>query len=236
MKNFLLTSALILVAFATLMAQDCQTFLYMTTNAEVQMTTYDKKGKPSGVQTWKIGEVKKDGNNFISTINTSFKNEKGEEVVSSSGTYKCEGGVLQADMKMAMPQQQAESMKTTDAKMTNAYLEYPYNMTVGQQLKDAEMNMDVDMKGGMVSKVSFKELNRKVETKEQITTPAGTWEAFKISYNGNMRTEMGNTGIGIPFNFTVKEWFVPGIGIVKSETYSKGGKLAGSSMITAITK
>jgi len=39
----------------------------------------------------------------------------------------------------------------------------------------------------------------------------------------------------VPTNFTVKEWYVPGIGIVKSENYRKGD-LAGSTMITSITK
>jgi hypothetical protein len=48
-----------------------------------------------------------------------------------------------------------------------------------------------------------------------------------------MRTKMGP--IGIPFNFTAKEWFVSGIGVVKAETYTKG-KLAGTSMITSIKK
>jgi hypothetical protein len=95
------------------------------------------------------------------------------------------------------------------------------------------MEMDVNMNTGIKANINFKEINRKVDSKESITTPAGTWEAYVISYEGNMRTKMGP--IGIPFNFTAKEWFVPGIGIVKTETYSKG-KLAGSTMITSIKK
>lgn len=61
-------------------AQDCNGYLYMTNNAEVQMTIYDKKGKESGVQTWKISDVKKDGAGFQSTINSSFKDDKGKEI------------------------------------------------------------------------------------------------------------------------------------------------------------
>lgn len=213
-------------------AQDCKTFLYMTTNAQVQLTLYDKKGKQSGIQTWKIGNVKKEGNSFFSTINTTMQDEKGKEIANSAGTYKCTNGVLQADMKMAMPQQQAETMNTAEAKMTDGYLEYPYSMSVGQSLKDAEMNMEVNLKNGMLSKVNFKETNRKVDAKEKLTTPAGTWDAYLITYNGFMRTQMA--GIGIPFNFVVKEWFVPGIGVVKTESYAKGGKLMGSTMITSI--
>ncbi len=59
-------------------------------------------------------------------------------------------------------------------------------------------------------------------------------EAFKISYNGLFRMQM--SGIGIPMNMVVTEWFVPGFGIVKTESYNKNGKLMGSSMLTSIKK
>ena len=216
-------------------AQNCNGFLFLSNNAEVQMTVYDKKGKESGVQTWKITEVKKDGNGFQSTVNNTFKDEKGKEIGTGSGTYKCNGGILQADMKMAIPQQQMEAFKNGKAKFEPTYIEYPGKLDVGQILKDAEFKMDIEMNGGMNSSVNFKQQNRKVESKESVTTPAGTWEAFVISYEGNFQTKMG--GIGLPgFNFTVKEWFVPNLGVVKTETYAKGGKVIGSTLITSIKK
>ena len=203
----------------------------MTANAQIEMTVYDKKGKASGTQTWNITDVKKEGNSYTSTINSSFKDDKGKEIAKGTGLYKCSGGMLQADMKMSMPQQ--PGMQSSEVELSNSYLEYPYSMTVGQTLKDAQMEMDMNMNTGVKANINFKETNRKVDAKESITTPAGTWDAYVISYEGNMRTKMGP--LGIPFNFTAKEWYVPGIGIVKTETYSKG-KLAGSTMITSIKK
>ncbi len=231
MTKHLLTICFLLLASVACMTQDCKTFLFMTANAEIQMTIYDKKGDVSGIQTWKINDVKKEGSGYSSTINTLFTDEKGKEIAKGMGLYKCNGGMLQADMKMAMPQQ--SQMQSSDVKLSNSYLEYPYTVSVGQSLKDAQMEMDIDMASGIKSNISFKETNRKVDGKQSITTPAGTWEAYQISYEGNMRTKMGP--IGIPFNFTAKEWFVPGIGIVKTETYMKG-KLASSTMITSIKK
>ena len=75
-------------------AQDCQTFLFMTANAEIQMTIYDKKGNASGIQTWKISDVKKDGSGYSSTINSVFTDEKGKEIAKGMGLYKCNGGML----------------------------------------------------------------------------------------------------------------------------------------------
>ena len=203
----------------------------MSSNAQIEMTIYDKKGKPSGVQSWNVTDVKNDGGGYSSTINSLFKDEKGKEISKGTGLYKCSGGMLQADMQMVMPPQ--PQLQTSDVKLSNAYIEYPYAMTVGQTLKDAQMEMDMTLNSGMKSKVNFKETNRKVNAKESVTTPAGTWEAYQITYDANMRIQMGP--IGVPTNFTVKEWYVPGIGIVKSENYRKGD-LAGSTMITSIKK
>lgn len=220
-----------IAAYAAGHAQNCNTFIYMTNNAEVEMTVYDKKGKQSGVQTWKITDVKKDGEGYQSTINTSFKDEKGKELVKGAGTYKCNNGMLQADIRMSMPQEQMQ--QGSDVSLETAYLEYPYSMSVGQALKDAGLAMDMKMNTGMNAKVDFKQNNRKVLNKENISTPAGSWDAYVIGYDGSLKMKMGP--MGIPMNFTAKEWFVPGVGIVKSETY-KNGKLAGYTMITSIKK
>jgi hypothetical protein len=196
------------------------------------MTVYDKKGQAAGIQTWNVSDVKKDGNGFTSTINSVFTDEKGKEIARGAGTYKCNGGMLQADIKMAIAQQQAQGMQPNEASLNNSYLEYPNIMSVGQSLKDADFNMDMNMNTGIKANVTFKESNRKVEAKEKVTSPAGSWDAFVISYDSYMKIKMG---IGIPMNFQVKEWFVPNFGIVKTET-TKNGKVVGSTLITALTK
>lgn len=139
------------------------------------------------------------------------------------------------EMQMAIPQQQMEAFKNGKEKFEHTYIEYPNKIEAGQTLRDTEFKMDIEMNGGMNSTVNFKQLNRKVENKESVTTRAGSWKAYVITYDKNFQTKMG--GIGLPaFNFTVKEWFVPNLGIVKTETYAKGGKLIGSTQITSIKK
>ena len=215
-------------------AQDCKSFYYLSNNSEVKMTVYDKKGNESGVQTWKISDVKKNGNSYESTINSSFIDEKGKEIAKGNGTYKCENGVLKADMQMSIPPQQMGPYKDAEVKMDPAYIEYPSSPTVGQTLNDADFKMDVESKNALTTTITFKETNRKVDSKEKITTPAGTWDAFVISYDSQFKAQIGP--IGVPINSKVKEWFVPNFGIVKTETYSKGGKLEGSTQLTSIQK
>ncbi|MEI6947040.1 hypothetical protein V9K67_07535 [Paraflavisolibacter sp. H34] len=232
MKNLLITIALKLAACSALWAQDCGNFLYMTNNAQVQLTIYDKKGKEAATQTWKVTDVKKEGGGFTSQLTSTMKDDKGKEIATSQGSYKCTGGNLQADIRMSMPQQ-PQGLGPSEAQMTSMYLEYPSSMSVGQSLKDVDFNMDITLSSGIPAKISYKAENRKVDAKEKVTTPAGSWEAFIITYDGYMRI---GTVIGIPMSFKAKEWFVPGMGVVKTESYAKNGKLNGSTMITSITK
>jgi hypothetical protein len=98
-------------------------------------------------------------------------------------------------------------------------------MKVGDDLKDATLDMTID-NSGMKQTVNMVTSNRKVEAKESITTTAGTWDCFKISYKSKITIK--TMGMGIPFNIEGFEWFAPGFGIVKTE--SKHGGTA----ITAI--
>jgi hypothetical protein len=216
------------------LAQDCKNYYFMSTNSTVEMTVYDKKGKESGKQTWNIADVKKNGNSYEANINSSFTDDKGKVISNATGVYKCASGVLMADIKMSMPQQQMEQYKDAEASMDPVYLEYPSNPSVGQTLKDADFKMNTETKSGMKTTITFNETNRKIASKESVTTPAGTWEAFVITYDSQFKAQIGP--IGVPFNLSVKEWFVPNFGIVKTETYSKGGKLIGSTQLSAIKK
>ena len=216
-------------------AQDCRNYFYLTNNATIELKVYDKKGKESATQTMKVSDVKKSGGGYESTINTSMTDDKGKETMKSSGRYKCENGMLMADIRMSMPSEQMQAYEGPQATLNPAFLEYPNNMSAGQALKDADFNMDFEMKKGTGKiNITFRETNRKVEKKETITTPAGTWEAWVITYDANFRAVMG--GIGIPSSMKGKEWFVPNFGVVKTETYNKNGKLMGSTILNALTK
>ena len=68
--------------------------------------------------------------------------------------------------------------------------------------------------------------NRSVQAKEKVTSPAGNWDAFKITYHSKIKMKIA--GIGIPVNTEVTEWYVPDFGIVKTESKY------GSTLITAI--
>ena len=187
------------------------------------MTMYDKNGAESGKQTWKISGVKKDGSAFSSTVASTLTDAKGADIAKGNGVYKCNGGQLMADMRMSLPQDQAKGLKM-DAALNNSYIEYPVSISEGMELPDAVINMDLD-NNGMASNMNFEMKNRKVVGKVKITTEAGTWDAYKITYDAVMKIKMA--GIGIPMTMKTTEWFVPNFGIVKTETFNKKGETDG---------
>ena len=190
------------------------------------MTISNNKGKESGKMIYKISDVTKSGSSATATINSEFIDTKGKTITSSTNNVKCTGGVMQMDMKVFIPAAQQEQIKSGSANASDVYLEYPSNMNVGDQLKDGQLSMDYESSSGLKSSIQISITERKVEGKETVTTPAGTWECFKITAHNKIVSKIA--GIGIPINMDVTEWFAPGFGIVKTE--SKTGK----TEITAI--
>jgi len=217
-------------------AQDCKNYYFLHNNTEVQMTIYDGKGDKSAVQTWVVNDVNADGNGTRSTVTATMVNTKGQEIVKSTGTYRCSGGRLMADIRMVMPynqdqQGQQQSQPTATAKLDEAFVEYPAELTEGMPLPDAIFDMDVTTAGAPgVARIEM--TNRKVVGKEKVTSDAGSWDAYKITYDVEMKMRIA--GLNVPMTMKATEWFVPGFGVVKSESYNKKGKLRGSTLLTAL--
>lgn len=215
-----LTTALFLSFSAfTATAQECGNYYYLQNNKNVEMTVSNNKGKETGKMIYNITNGKKSGAVYTATINSEFFDAKGKSINKAVNNVKCENGVVMMDMKMFIPAAQQEQMGTSTASASNVYLEYPAGMKTGDDLKDGEFSMDIE-NAGMKSNISISITERKVLAKESVTTPAGTWDCFKISTKNKIVTRIA--GIGIPIKMDVTEWFAPGFGVVKTE--SKGGK------------
>jgi hypothetical protein len=172
-----------------------------------------------------VSDFQSTGEGASATVNSEMFDKKGKSISKATNSIKCNNGVMMMDMKMSMPQSQSSQVGNTDAKADNVYLEYPASLNVGDNLKDGHMELKIDNKG-MQQTITLDITNRKVEGKESITTPAGTWECFRITNNTKMKIK--TMGIGIPMNMDLTEWYAPGFGVVKSK--SKYGETAITSI------
>jgi len=213
---------LLFISFISI-SQECKNYYYLQNNKTIEITIYNKKGEEIGKQVYRISDYKNSGGTSSASVASEFFDKKGKSSVKSVSTVKCTGGVMLMDMKMSMPQ--GQEYGNTDVKAENFYLEYPAAMNIGENLKDGHMELLTDNKG-LKQTLTLDVINRKVEGKEKITTPAGTWDCYKITNSTKMKIK--TMGFGIPINMDVTEWFASGFGIVK--TQSKFGETAITSI------
>jgi len=208
MKKILFAAMLIVTSFA--FGQNCKSFYYLQNNKTIEMTFFNKKNEPDGKQVFTVSDVKTAAGTTTGHISSELFDKKGKSIAKGESMIKCNGGVFMVDLKMNLPQQS----QSATGKLENAYIEYPASMIVGDVLKDGTMDLETD-KDGMKQSTKIEITNRKVEGKESITTTAGTWECFKITYKSKITTKV--MSIGIPIKMDVIEWYAPGFGVVKTE-------------------
>jgi hypothetical protein len=221
MKLFLLMST-VLCSMANF-AQDCAGYYFLQNNKTIEMAIYNKKGEESARNIYTVTNVSNSGGTFTADLNSEMiDKKKNKTIANTKGRIKCDGGIMMVDMKMSMPSQPNGPTADADVKADNIYIEYPSSMNVGDALKDASMHLDMD-NNGMKQTMDMDVTDRKVEGKEKITTPAGSWDCYKISYKSKMKIK--TMGIGMPMNIDGVEWFAPGFGVVKTQSKSGGTEI-----------
>lgn len=233
------------LALSTSYAQDCANFLFLRKDQTIEMTIYDKKGEPNGRQVYQVKEVSTTGGNTTGTINSELFDKKGNSKAKASSSVQCTGGDMRIDMKLLLPPQESQQFGgSAEVNAQNSFLSYPNNMKVGDMLPDGYLSIDMSHPTpppggatppgpgapppppGFGKSMTMVINNRKVEGQESITTAAGTWNCFRITYKSRISVKTGP--FGIPVNVESTEWYAPGFGIVK--TQSKYGGTAITSI------
>lgn len=220
----------LLVSFTSLSYAQCNPYFELKEGASWEMSSYNAKGKPQGSTFYKVKSLEQSGDEFSAVIDFQIMDEKKKEVMTSELDLTCEDGTLHYDMRRFIPQQSMEAYGQMDMEITGDNLEYPKSLSVGDELKEGRMNMKISGEG-MPFEMNFKieVKDRKVEAKESITTPAGTFDCYKISSITSTKT-IGN------IEAKSVEWIAPGKGVVRTESYNRGGKMMGYSELTKYTE
>jgi hypothetical protein len=216
----------------TLLPGDCDKLVFFKEGTSATMTSYNDDGKVTGSTKTMYTKVSKNATGTSVTASQENFDKKGKSASKGEYTLKCENGTLVIDMRSMIPASQAESYKDMEVTMEGSNLEYPNELVVGSSLKDADVKFSAKTKEGMpmpMMNMSMKITNRKVEAKESVTTPAGTFECYKLSELVESKTI---------FSMKVKSvsWFSWEAGTVKTESYKENGKLMGKTELTELKK
>lgn len=210
----------------TLPAQFCDTFFPMKEGARMEYTLYDRKGKVEGTQWQEYRNVRETANGTEAEIHMGFTDKKGKNPYEMSYTMTCDGNVIRIDYESLLSAQMMEQYGEMEAEITGTDIEWPTQMEAGMALPDAGVNMKISM-GAMNMNMEVEMTNRKVEKKETITVPAGTFDCYVIYSDNRSKMMMADK------NFPNRSWIAEGVGMVKTESYNGKGKLMSSMVLTA---
>jgi hypothetical protein len=217
MKNPIIFSALILFSI-TLKAQEI--FFPTKEGTVLVYKSFDKKDKETSMVRYTIKHLKIEGSDMDITYLVESFDPKEKLVFKEEITIQQKGDKLYFDMSNFINKAafQQEGEIPAEIEVTGNNMEVPSNPNPGDILPDA--NVEMAMKVGFVNmKMSANVTNRKVESIEDVTVAAGTFKGYKFS------CEVSSSVMGIKVNSKGIDWYAKGVGIVKSESYDKNGKL-----------
>jgi hypothetical protein len=229
MKKILQTLFILLFSTTSHTFAQCNEFYQIDNGSSWEMETYNAKGKLSAVNKQKVTAYTTGANGFTATINSAMYNEKGKELMKGDLEMKCSTGTLFIDMRNFISEDQMKSMGSYEMKVESQNLEIPSSLSIGQSLKDGSINITATNSPlPMTTNVLISE--RKVVGKESITTPAGTFDTYKITSKSTVKSKFG---IGVTVESSNVEWLAPKVGVVKTESYNpKDNKLRGYTLLT----
>lgn len=205
-------------------AQDCEVFFPFKDGSVRLMKSYDKKDKLTGSNRQKVISVKDIENGKEISVENQSYDKKDKLIAQDSLTMTCQGGVFKVDMHNYVPAETMKGLEGMEVKVDARDLEFPSNLTAGEQLKDGYIKIVASNMGIPMITLLVKIYDRKVEGTDDMTTPAGTFKCYKISQTVEVKS------IG-KYTITSKDWISKDVGTVRSESYDKNGNLMSYSIL-----
>lgn len=228
MKNILILASLLFVSYGVF-SQECKGLMSMQPKSALEFLHFNAKGKQeSSHKTVIASNTTENGVITVVTENTYY-DDKSKEVYKANQTYTCKDGVFSFDMGNMFDPAVMAGYQSMEVKLVSDRMDFPTTLTEGQTLNNGTATMTISNQGMKMMTMTTVVSNRKVEKKESVTVPAGTFECYKLTYDVETK---------IMFKVQAKcaDWYCPELGIVKSESFDSKGKLTGSMQLKSYTK
>lgn len=217
-------------ALLSLNIEYCESLSYLEKGNAWTLTQYDKKGKETGHVYYTVLDKRNTEIGIEWDIQTKVADDKDKEMSDVTATILCDGKSIKMDMNQMIPPETMESLSSMDLEIDAGEVIYPFNLSEITDLPDAQVTIRASSGGVQIMEFTTIVKDRKIEKKETISTPAGDFEAFKITQT----TEVKNQILSIETKSI--DWYCPKIGVVRSEFFNRKGKPDGHSEITSFIK
>ena len=218
MKKVLISLFVLLASGILANAQ--QTWFPSKVGTKLTYTSYDRKGKVTDTYTYTVTDVTKDGGKTTYFFNIETFDAKGTStgMVVPGKMWSAEG-YLHTDAKASL----SGVINLNEVTIKGHAPILPENPSNGT-LQDCKVIVE-----SLMTELYWS--NLKVTTGQTVTTAAGTFnDAMLLEYDSLSKVTI------VKVQTRAKEWYVKGIGVVKSELYNNKGALGSYKELTAIAE
>jgi len=204
------------------LAQDCNQPLGLTKNTEFVYQVTDR-GKNSGTLSNKVVQqnLSPEGA-FVTTIKTARISNKNRPESVEEFTIRCKEDTVYLDALLLLREQALKAFDGKEFEYTPQDLAYPHEMQPGLKLPEGRLEVQVKSSNVDITNLQMYTVNRKVEGKQQLTTPAGTFDTYRITYQYIVK--LNAMGVNLEDVYNVEEFYSTENGIVKLQFTNKKGK------------
>lgn len=194
-------------------SQDCIPYFPADQGHVLQYNNYNAKGKLISRTRKTVLKSTVTVNGLVITIKTMETTPEGINLFDNQSQVKCVSGRYFIGMKNYLNAEMKELNADYTVRYQNEFIELPMELEIGEQLPDGKIVAMANTEKGEVQH-SLEVKYRQVEGIQQITTAAGTFNCYKITYVVFTNTEKQSEVL-------CSEWVALGVGIVKFEMYDK---------------
>lgn len=215
---------------ATTYSQNCNFYIPLQENKGAVYNNYDADGNLQGSQEMKILKVATHSDYIEATINSKQFDSNKKLIHQGDFGVKCADNKIIIDIQSILDPTMIDGFEGMEISMETDNIVMPADLSVGQQLPDARVNMKVSAGGMTITDLTFTLKERKVLSKEKVNVPAGNFEAYKIAYDFIIETKA--MGMDSKMVFKNIEYHSKDIGMVKSETYDQEDEKISYTVLT----
>ncbi len=228
MKKLTITTAFFLMLFTAYSQIDCKPYVPTEKGTKWEITNYKANDKETGKITYELVDKAEEGNDITFTIRSVSYDKKGKETFTNTFEAYCRDGQFEFDMAFKMNGESLQAYQNMDVNIDASEFEIPsMDAEVGTTLEDGSLVVDIGGAAVSVFKMTVYVTDRRVEAREELKTPAGTFDCVLLS-------QQVSTKMLVKVEASSKEWYAENIGMVRSESYNKKGKLLGYSELTKL--
>ncbi len=229
--RFLPLIAILFSVFAA-NAQNCNYYYPLVENSKMEFRSFNPKDKLESIQEVIVKDVSNAGGVTEATVINKVYDKKNKLLHEGDFGVTCSGSKINIDMTSMLDQSMLAAFEGMEVSMDVNDIVIPADLSVGTKLDDASITMVVKSGGMTITDMTIHIKNRIVESKETVTTPAGTFDTFKLTYDNILVSET----MGMTQTVTTKavEYMVKDLGAVRTESYDADGKLQGYTVLNKV--